>query len=381
MNKLRRFLARGAVTLVLLISASSAFGQATNFSLRISRTTSNAVVSWNELGSLQSSPSLPPAWTDVLEATSPVSEPVTNAHQFFRVISHWSTRSNLLAANSEMAVAELDGKIYVMGGYPASRVTVAAVQVYDAASNRWSMGAPLPNPLNHQMPATANGRIYVMGGQTDSGSTSFTNTVFAYEPATSNWTERARMPTARSSGAAAVIGDLIYVAGGRPPRGQDFAVYDTVSNQWTTLPNMPAGRNHLAAAAIDGRVYVVGGRLGAGFATAMTNVLEVFDPGTGLWSTRAPMPTIRGGINGLAVGDRFFVWGGEGPNGMFGQHEMYVASLNRWYRLESMVVSVHGVTGAAFVNGWIHMPGGGTATGGSSGSTIHQVFSVTGIVP
>jgi hypothetical protein len=66
---------------------------------------------------------------------------------------------------------------------------------------------------------------------------------------------------------------------------------------------------------------------------------------------------------------------------MFAQHEMYVAALDRWYRLEPMVVPVHGVTGAAFINGWIHLPGGGTATGGSSGSTIHQVFWVGGIVP
>jgi hypothetical protein len=77
----------------------------------------------------------------------------------------------------------------------------------------------------------------------------------------------------------------------------------------------------------------------------------------------------------------FSCGGGEGPDGMFAQHEMYVATLDRWYRLESMRVPVHGVTGAAFVNGWIHMPGGGTATGGSSGSTLHQVFSVGGIVP
>lgn len=35
---------------------------------------------------------------------------------------------------------------------------------------------------------------------------------------------------------------------------------------------------------------------------------------------------------------------------------------------------VHGVTGAAFLNGLIHLPGGGTALGGASGSTIHQVY-------
>jgi N-acetylneuraminic acid mutarotase len=179
------------------------------------------------------------------------------------------------------------------------------------------------------MAASVNGRLYLIGGQTDADNPSYTNTVFEYNPGTSNWTAKAPMPTARSAGAAAVIGNLIYVAGGRPPRGQDLAVYDTVNNQWSTLTNMPTARNHLAAAAIDGKVYVAGGRLGSGFTSPMTNALEVFDPALGRWSTRAPMPTTRGGVNGIAANGCLFVWGGEGPNGVFEQNEMYVPASNR----------------------------------------------------
>jgi len=175
--------------------------------------------------------------------------------------------------------------------------------------------------------------------------------------------------------------DRIYVAGGRPPRGNDFAVYNATSNTWQTLPNLPTQRNHLAACAIDGKIYVVGGRLQAGFTSAMTNILEVFDPTTTNWTTRAPMPTTRGGINGIAAHGYFFVFGGEGPNGVFDEMEMYVPEQNRWYALEPLPIAVHGVTGAAYVNGWIHLPGGGTSTGGSSGATLHQVFWVNGINP
>jgi N-acetylneuraminic acid mutarotase len=366
----------------LMLPAKETFGQMTNFSLRIARANTNVAVAWTNRGTLQSASVPQGSWHDVLEAPNPLALFPSNVQQFFRVISRWSTRSNLLEANSEMAVTELGGKIYVMGGYPASRVTVRTVQVYDTASNRWSFATPLPLAVNHQMPAVANGRVYVIGGQTDAGNTSFTNTVFEYNPATSDWTPKAPMPTARSAGTAAVIGNLIYVAGGRPPRGADFAVYNTSNDQWTTLPNLPTARNHLAACAIDGKVYVAGGRIEAGFTSRMTNVLEMFDPGTGQWTTRAPMPTTRGGINGIAVDGCFFVWGGEGPvgpenpNGMFNQMEMYAAAINRWFRLEPLPTPIHGVTGAAFVNGWIHAPGGGTNTGGSSGSILHQAFWV-----
>jgi N-acetylneuraminic acid mutarotase len=188
------------------------------------------------------------------------------------------------------------------------------------------------------------------------------------------------MPTARSAGVSVVVSNLIYVAGGRPPRGQDFAVYNPLSNQWTTLPNLPTGRNHLAGAAIGGKIYISGGRLGAGFTSPMTNVLEVFEPAFGTWSTKAPLLQNRGGINGIAVNGNFFIWGGEGPNGVFPDNDIYITASNSWHHLQQLPIPVHGVTGAAFLNGWIHAPGGGTAQGGNSGSTNHQVFWVQGII-
>jgi hypothetical protein len=39
-----------------------------------------------------------------------------------------------------------------------------------------------------------------------------------------------------------------------------------------------------------------------------------------------------------------------------------------------MPIPVHGVTGLAFLSGLIYLPGGGTAQGGSSGGTQHQVY-------
>jgi N-acetylneuraminic acid mutarotase len=350
--------------------------------LAITNNAGELILSWSGSGTPQSATELAGPWQDLPGKGSPLTVSATNRQQFFRVIHRWETRAPLLEANSEMGVAELAGRIYVLGGYPSSRVTVTTVQVYDPESNQWSLTTPLPIPLNHPMPAVANQRLYMIGGQTNANNSgSFVSTVFEFDPLTIQWTNRAPMPTARSAGAAAAIGNLIYVAGGRPPRGNDFAVYDTENDLWTPLPDLPTARNHLAACAIDGRIYVAGGRLGAGFTSPMTAVLEVFDPALGTWTTRAPMPTVRGGINGIAVNDCFFVFGGEGPEGVFEQMEVYSATTDRWRSLEPLPVPVHGVTGAAFIDGYIHLPGGGTSTGGSSGSTLHQVFLVEGICP
>lgn len=293
----------------------------------------------------------------------------------------WSKRAPLLAPNSEMAVAYLDGKIYVVGGYPSTRVSVDTVQVYDIKSDSWRPTTPYPTPINHASAVGLDGVLYVIGGQTNAGSQNepsrYTSAVYAYDPKTEKWTARAPMPTARSAIAHDVINGRIFVAGGRPPRGHDFAVYDPKADKWTSLPDMPTARNHMAAAAIDGKLYVAGGRFGGGFRSEITAALEMYDPETNTWTPKRPMSEPRSGLNGIAVDGCFHTFGGEhpsaGPSGVFPHHEVYNPKTDRWTRLPDMPIPVHGVTGLAYVNGWIHLPGGGTKMGGSSGSTHHQV--------
>lgn len=295
--------------------------------------------------------------------------------------SEWSRRAPLLEANSEMAVAHLDGKIYVVGGYPATRTSVTTVQVYDIATDTWSLTTPYPTTVNHASAVGLEGLLYVIGGQTNAGGRNrqslYTGAVYAYDPKTRAWSSRAPMPTARSAMAHDVIDGKIYVAGGRPPRGHDFAVYDPKADKWTTLPDLPTARNHFAAAAIGGKLYLAGGRFGAGFRSEITAVLEVYDPATNAWTTKTPMSTARSGLNGIAVNGCFHTFGGEhpsaGPSGVFPHHEVYDPSTDRWTRLPDMPIPIHGVTGLAQAGGWIHLPGGGTRMGGSSGSRYHQI--------
>lgn len=290
----------------------------------------------------------------------------------------WGQRTSLIEPNSELAFAELNGKLYLLGGYPASRQTARTVQVYDIASSHWELGPPLPQPNNHGMAAGVNGRVYLIGGQTtDLSEGPYVDTVYELDPARGEWVEKARMPTARSSGVAVVQDGKIYVAGGRPPHGSDFAVYDPKSDHWQVLPNLPSQRNHITGAAIKGRIHVVGGRLGQGLSAQMTTVHEVFDPQTGSWTTAAPMLRARSGMNGVMARGCFHVWGGEGPAGMFPDHDYYNPQSNQWIRLRDMPIPVHGVYGSAFVDGLIWAPGGGTSIGGNFGSLLNQVFSPT----
>lgn len=290
----------------------------------------------------------------------------------------WERRANLLAPLSELALAHANGKLYLMGGYPATRVTATTVQVYDIASDTWSLGPELPLPNNHGTAAAVGGKVYLIGGQTKAddppGTNSYVDTVYELDPAVGTWNAKAPMPTARSSGAVVVHAGLIYVAGGRPPHEQDFAVYDPAADTWQVLPQLPTNRNHFTAAAIDGRLHFVGGRQGLGLGQSMTGVHEVYDPQARTWTTAAPLLPARSGMNGILARGCFHIWGGEGPFGLFHNHDFYDPRTDEWHHLRDMPLPIHGVNGSAFEGDVIWVSGGGNNVGGSSGTTLNQVY-------
>jgi hypothetical protein len=290
----------------------------------------------------------------------------------------WGLRAGTLQPLSELALAESNGKLYLMGGYPPNRVTARTVQIYDIATNTWVFGPQLPMPNNHGMAASVNGKIYLIGGQLNAddppNTNSYVNTVYELDPAVGQWVTKAPMPTARSSGFAVAHDGKIYVAGGRLPRGSDFAVYDPAADTWEVLPNLPTQRNHFTGAAIKGRIHYVGGREGNGLSPLMTTKHEVFDPETRTWSNAAPILRPSSGMNGVMARGLFHIWGGEGPAGMFPNHDYYNPQTDTWTQLPNMPIPVHGIVGSAYVDGLIWATGGGTGIGGSSGSTLNQVY-------
>lgn len=266
----------------------------------------------------------------------------------------------------EVGAAELDGKIYVIGGLPSTN----RVQQYDPSTNTWRFLAPLPISVDHTAAASVGGKLYVMGGFTSTGST---NAVFEYSPATDQWTNKSPMPTARGGLAAAVISGKIYSVGGQGATQRELEVYDPASNAWARLAPMPTGRNHLAAGAVQGKLYVAGGRPGN------LAVLEVYDPATDSWVTRAPMPTGRSGHAGAAVKDKFYTFGGEGnparSDGIFPEAEAYDSATDSWKTLDPMLTPRHGI-GAAVIGNRIYIPGGATREGGGTHTGAHDAFVV-----
>ena len=135
----------------------------------------------------------------------------------------WSTRAPASIKRTEVAVAALGGKIYVVGGFSAPSLEnivnfliSPTVEVYDPVADTWSTSTPLPVGLHHAGIATLDERLYVIGGFTKSFLSVWhpVATVYRYDPRKDKWTELASMPTARGALGVTTFHGRLYAIGG-----------------------------------------------------------------------------------------------------------------------------------------------------------------------
>ena len=268
----------------------------------------------------------------------------------------WDTRAPLGTPRQEMPSAMIDGRIYTPGGYDAQGATVAVLEIYDVAVDRWSVGPAMPDGRNHPGVSTLGSGVYVTGGYTGAGPAS--PSVFAFDPMARTWATRRPMIAARAAHVTVEYAGKLYAIGG--VRGGTVVgtteVYDPLSDAWTSLTPMPTPREHLSAAAIGDRIYVVGGRN-----PGNVNTLEAYSPSTNTWERLTDMPTARGGLAAAAYNGKLYVFGGENP-GVFPHTEEYDPVSNTWRRVADMPTPRHGM-GAVTVGDAIYVIGGGVVAG------------------
>jgi kelch-like protein 17 (actinfilin)/kelch-like protein 20 len=221
----------------------------------------------------------------------------------------WMPKAGMANDRNALAAAVVGGKVYAIGGWSSSAMTVtAAVESYDPATDVWAPVAPLPSARQALAAAVVDGEVYVFGGWDSRG---ITNTVTAYNPVSDTWRICTSMPTARTGLAAAVVDDKIYVIGGHDGvavTGQ-VEIYDPATDSWSMGADMPTARWLLGAAAIHGKVYAVGGNETGDFGTPLT-INEEYDPVTDAWKAVGSMPTARWGMAVAVAGDRLYALGG-----------------------------------------------------------------------
>ena len=298
----------------------------------------------------------------------------------------WRTAAPATMKRTEVAVATVGGKVYVIGGFEEPSLgnvlnfaITPAVEEYDPAADRWKVRAPMPVGLHHVGIGVVGGRLYVIGGYKQSALSVWgpVATVYMYDPATDAWSERTAMPTARGALSVTVHEGKLYAIGGYEGRANSAAVevYDPVRNSWTARASLPTPRDHLATATAAGKLYAIGGRLKGDYHRNLS-MTEVYDPNADQWSRAADLPTARSGITACEVGGRVYVFGGEGADGTFRENEVYDPARDNWLTMAPMPTARHGL-GSAVVDGRIHVISGGPTPGGSF-SDLNEVYSPPG---
>src|SRR2546425_8969700 len=77
----------------------------------------------------------------------------------------WGAKAPALLKRTEVAVAAVRGKVYVVGGLQQGLSFITpAVEEYDPATDTWRHRASLPSGLHHAGIGAVNDRIYIIGG-------------------------------------------------------------------------------------------------------------------------------------------------------------------------------------------------------------------------
>lgn len=149
------------------------------------------------------------------------------------------------------------------------------------------------------------------------------------------------MPTKRTEVAAAPLDGKIYVVGGfeKPSLSNvmSFAItrsvemYDPSTDQWTSRAPLPIGLHHVGIGVVDGRLFVIGGYTKSGFSVwNPVATVYAYDPATDSWTERAPMPTARGALSVTEHDGKLYAIGGFDRKANNAQVEVYDPERNVW---------------------------------------------------
>ena len=286
----------------------------------------------------------------------------------------WTQKAPMPLARTEVAVAAVDGKLYVIGGSTADIDGLTLVQEYDPATDKWRDRAPLPQGLNHMAAAALNGKIYTVGGfsgrsPTDTGGRlhqGATTFAFEYDPKADSWRTLPPLKAPRGSVGVAALDGKIHAVGGRNLEVKTVTtheVYDPVTDKWTDAAPLPTARDHLAAVAADGFLHVIGGRFDGRDENADKH--DIYDPKTDSWSAGPTLPTARSGLQSTLYKDKILVIGGETSKYANIENQAFDVKTGKWVILTPVPVGLHASAGAT-IGDHAYFPGGSAKQGGDA---------------
>jgi hypothetical protein len=166
-----------------------------------------------------------------------------------------------------------DGEIFLVSGIQVGHSSghVPWLDAFDPRTGRWRVLADAPRARDHFHAVVLDGRLYAVGGRRSSAATNqpFQLTVAevdVYDFATDRWTTlpaASNLPTERAGTATVAWGGRVVVLGGESgsqvPAHDEVEALDPATGRWTALPRLNQGRHGAQAVLHDGRIWIAAG--------------------------------------------------------------------------------------------------------------------------
>jgi hypothetical protein len=281
-----------------------------------------------------------------------------------------TTAEPIPVGRTEVAGALWEGKIAVAGGFPNSDTSTDRLDLFDISNGTWASGPTLPHGYDHASLAELGGRLYLVGGYTG-GLSNPTSEVWSLGAGDAAWTQEPAMGTRRGALATAPAGGKLVAIGGVDQGGAVLNTTEifTPGSGWSAGPNLSIPREHLGAASAGDTVYAIAGRNPDGATTSVESLVV----GEREWMDEPALHDERSGIGGATTeSGRVCTGGGEVPGRSDTVPSIECRGNGRWERVASMRVPRHGLAVVAEGNR-VHFIAGGP-TPGFSFSDAHEVL-------
>lgn len=240
----------------------------------------------------------------------------------------WATKQHMLTSLGQVKGGVLNGIVYVVGGLRSDGVASNLVQAYNVSTNTWALRKSLPTrrrAINGVSPI--GGKLYVTGGYNNSSQ--LTRTLYVYTPSSNSWVKGASMPRPASCGAQGVISGQLYVYAGCTGTANEhrFFRYNPANDTWTSLPLPPSKHSSPSAAGVINGKFYLGGGTRDNF--QINTSLQVYNPATNSWASRAPIPSVQTNSNFGVLGGKLYSPGGADEN-ILRSVWVYTPGSNSW---------------------------------------------------
>jgi hypothetical protein len=221
--------------------------------------------------------------------------------------SVWRSGPRLPLAVDHSSAASLNGQVYVAGGHSFGR---DSAHLFRLDGDHWSELAAMHFARGGHALVAVQGKLFAIGGNSSRGNVAAAE---VFDPATNAWTVLSSLPAPRNHVSGFVLGTKACVAGGRSPNTGRIDCIDAVDGSWSRLPDVPRATSGGGATSFVGGVVVMMGGEDAG-ESVMVDMLSFYSDGA--WGALDAMQSPRHGIQLALFQGRAWACGGATAPGL-----------------------------------------------------------------